>query len=71
MGRGGTQILPTNVRYKIVTEFLILFLLCFGDRHGLVDIRVETEISLYGILFNVIKKQNISSVVFNFDFFFL
>jgi len=61
--------LPTNVRYKIVTEFITLFLLCFGDRHGLVDIRVETEISLYGIIFNVINKQNISSVFFNFDFF--
>lgn len=63
-----TQILPTNVRYKIVTEFIILLLLYFGDRLGLVDFRVETGISLYSIIFNVINKQNISSVVFNFLF---
>lgn len=68
LGRERTEILPTNVRYKIVTEFIILLLLYFGDRLGLVDFRVETGISLYSIIFNVINKQNISSVVFNFLF---
>jgi hypothetical protein len=66
---GGTENLPTNVRYKIVREFLILIPLYFGDRNGLVDFRVETEISLYSIMFNVINQQNISFFVFDFDFF--
>ena len=69
-GRGGTEILPTNVRHKTVTVFIILFFLCFGERHGLVDIRVETEISLYGTILNVINKYIFPQLFSILIFFF-